>query len=123
VSIRNCAHQPRIGYRKTDERLFEIHERGDGFDRQRHRDLLFELLERSELVRYQEFRISGADNPSERIQLFFAKDDWKLHRNLTLNVGVRWDYFGVPWEANGMTAGLVGGASAAFGYSGRSSAD
>src|SRR5262249_45704964 len=54
---------------------------------------------------------------------FFAKDDWKLRRDLTLNLGVRWDYFGVPWEANGMTAGLVGGASAAFGYSGRSFAD
>jgi hypothetical protein len=51
---------------------------------------------------------------------FFAKDDWKIKRDLTLNFGVRWDYYGVPWEVNGMTTGLVGGSSAAFGYSGRS---
>jgi hypothetical protein len=51
---------------------------------------------------------------------FFAKDDWKIRRNLTINLGVRWDYYGIPWEANGMTAGLVGGGAAAFGYSGRS---
>jgi hypothetical protein len=50
----------------------------------------------------------------------FAKDDWKVRRNLTLNLGVRWEYYGVPWEANGMTTGLVGGGDAAFGYSGRS---
>jgi hypothetical protein len=51
---------------------------------------------------------------------FFAKDDWKVRRDLTLNLGVRWDYYGIPWEANGMTTGLVGGSGAAFGYSGRS---
>jgi hypothetical protein len=39
---------------------------------------------------------------------------------LTLNLGARWDYYGSPWEAHGMTASLVGGSSAAFGYSGRS---
>lgn len=49
----------------------------------------------------------------------FAKDDWKIRRDLTLNLGARWDYYGVPWEDHGMTVGLVGGASSAFGYSGR----
>ncbi len=27
----------------------------------------------------------------------FAKDEWKVSRNLTLTPGIRWDYFGVPW--------------------------
>ena len=41
---------------------------------------------------------------------FFFKDDWRLTSDLTLNLGVRYEYFGVPWEAGGMTAALAGGA-------------
>jgi hypothetical protein len=58
---------------------------------------------------------------------FFIKDDWKATRNLTLNFGIRYDLMQVPYalDANGQnfTPGLVGGESAAFGYSGRSFAD
>ena len=50
----------------------------------------------------------------------FFKDDWKISRDLTLNLGVRWDYYGVPWEKNGLTTGLVDGGTALFGISGRS---
>ncbi|MGH9842501.1 MAG: TonB-dependent receptor domain-containing protein [Blastocatellia bacterium] len=28
-------------------------------------------------------------------------DNWKLTRNLTANIGLRWDYFSVPFDANG----------------------
>jgi hypothetical protein len=54
---------------------------------------------------------------------FFFKDDWKATRTLTLNLGVRWDYFGVPWERNGLTTGLKGGGNSLFGISGRSFSD
>ncbi len=35
-------------------------------------------------------------------QGYFFQDDWKVTRNLTLNLGVRWDIFGSPYEKNGL---------------------
>jgi hypothetical protein len=32
---------------------------------------------------------------------WFIADDWKITRSFTLNLGVRWDWFGWPVEANG----------------------
>ena len=49
---------------------------------------------------------------------FFIKDDWKIRPDLTLNLGVRWDYYGVPYLANGMTVSLEGGGSSIFGPTG-----
>ncbi len=40
--------------------------------------------------------------------------------SLTLNLGVRYEYYGVPYEGNGLTVAPVGGGHALFGISGRS---
>lgn len=49
----------------------------------------------------------------------FFKDDYRLSKNTTLNLGLRYEYFSVPYDPNGKTAGLAGGGGSLFGISGR----
>src|SRR5438477_11644491 len=32
----------------------------------------------------------------------FFKDDWKPRPDLTLNIGLRYEYYGVPWDEKGL---------------------
>ena len=48
----------------------------------------------------------------------YFQDDIKVGRSLTINLGVRWEYYGVPYEAHGRMTTLVGGSQSIFGISG-----
>jgi hypothetical protein len=54
---------------------------------------------------------------------FFFKDDWKLRPNLTFNLGIRYDFMGVPYERQGLVSAPVGGMKGLFGITGISEAD
>jgi hypothetical protein len=61
-------------------------------DRNRARQITDTILNYGETIRgYRMSDING----------FFA-DDWKVTPTLTLNLGLRWEYFGFPYEVNGM---------------------
>ncbi|HLH33009.1 MAG TPA: TonB-dependent receptor, partial [Terriglobia bacterium] len=81
---------------------------------------------------HEGFSISGSKNPTfldyrdekekrrdyhQRDWTAFVKDDWKIRPDLTLNIGVRYEFFGVPWEANGLMAAPVGGNPGLYGIS------
>ena len=53
-------------------------------------------------------KLKSRDWRAPEISLFF-KDEWKATKNLTLNLGFGWDWYGVPYEGNGLAAKVKGG--------------
>jgi len=50
---------------------------------------------------------------------WFFNDTWNIHPRLTLNLGLRWEWQGVPYETKDLSLVPEGGQDAVFGVSGR----
>src|SRR5262245_3343544 len=71
---------------------------------------------------YKTFPFRLRDLHGDESSVFF-KDDWKVASTLTLNLGVRWDNFGPPYESKGLMPLPVGGPSGIWGISGSGFSD
>lgn len=82
---------------------------------------------------FQAFNSPGGANPQflpgefkarvwkNREMFFYFKDDWRASRRLTLNLGLRYEYYQVPYDKNGKTAATVGLDAGLYGISGTDS--
>lgn len=80
-------------------------------DRQRFENLYNDLLGRvsnisttfySDLAAFQPAGTPRVRNFNFNDYAFFAQDDWRIRPNLTLNIGLRWEYYSRPVERDGI---------------------
>ena len=86
-----------------------INQIAEAFDLRTSKDLVFRGYKDGVKLRRRDHR-------NKEFSAFF-KDTWKFRPSLTLNLGIRWDYFSVPWEADGLFGRAVGGEKGLCGIS------
>jgi hypothetical protein len=66
---------------------------------------------------YRDGYLFYRDNHYNQWAAFF-KDTWKVSRDFTINLGLRYDFYGTPYEAHGLGGKFKGGGAGLFGISG-----
>lgn len=68
----------------------------------------------SDLTKFQGPGVPRSRNFNLNESGYFFQDDWRIARNLTINVGLRYEYFAVPKESDGLQGTLdkIGNISA-----------
>ncbi len=62
---------------------------------------------------------AGSQYPIRQREInLYAMDQWRVRRNLTLNVGMRWEWLGVPNMLNGLVLLPTNGVAGLYGISG-----
>jgi hypothetical protein len=67
----------------------------------------------TKLVGYPIIRNNRHWNFQGEMSAYF-KDDWKFRPGLTLNLGMHWEYYGQPYEHDGLAARVIGDDETAF---------
>jgi hypothetical protein len=67
--------------------------------------------------RWQDYSTTGIRMRNQILQEWsaFAKDDFKVTKRLTMNLGVRWEFYASPYIQGGFTSTIIGSGYGAFG--------
>ena len=69
--------------------------------------------------RWQDYSTTGIRMRNQILKEWsaFAKDDFKVTKRLTLNLGLRWEFYASPYIEGGFTSTIIGSGYGAFGAS------
>jgi hypothetical protein len=69
--------------------------------------------------RWQDYSTTGIRIRNQILQEWsaFVKDDYKVTKRLTMNLGVRWEFYASPYIQGGFTSTIIGSGFGAFGAS------